>query len=104
MNAAVNLTMMEYVSNVLGVSGSMSEWHSSKEWIKARAYAKTILEPVCARCGKDLEGNDWTIDHMIASDPPNHDISNLQSMCRRCNGYKQDKVLERITWSSDRWQ
>lgn len=82
----------------------MADWHSSKEWAKARAYAKTILEPVCVRCNKDLEGNDWTIDHMIASDPPNHDISNLQSMCRRCNGYKQDKVLERVTWLSDRWQ
>ena len=89
---------------VMHALSPMADWHASKEWIKARAYAKTILEPICARCGKDLEGNDWTIDHMIASDPPNHDISNLQSMCRRCNGFKQDKVLERITWSNERWQ
>jgi len=82
----------------------MADWHSSKEWKDARAYAKTILEPICARCGKDLEGSDWTIDHMVPSDPPNHDISNLQSMCRRCNGYKRDTNLVRVSFLSERWQ
>lgn len=82
----------------------MAEWHNSKEWKLAREHAKTLLDPVCARCNKDLEGSDWTIDHMIASDPPNHDISNLQSMCRRCNGYKRDTILERVSFLSDRWQ
>jgi 5-methylcytosine-specific restriction endonuclease McrA len=82
----------------------MAEWHKSPEWQKARAYAKTILEPVCVRCSKDLEGEDWTIDHIIPSDPPNHDISNLQSMCRRCNGYKRDTILTRVSFVSDRWQ
>ena len=52
----------------------------------------------------DKNGNDWTIDHIIPSDPPNHDISNLQSMCRRCNGYKSDRVMERVAFTSDRWQ
>lgn len=82
----------------------MADWHESKEWHKARAYAKTILDPVCVRCNKDLEGSDWTIDHIIPSDPPNHDISNLQSMCRRCNGYKSDRVMERISFVAERWQ
>jgi len=82
----------------------MADWHSSREWKLAREHAKTLLDPVCARCNKDLEGSDWTIDHMIASDPPNHDISNLQSMCRRCNGYKRDTLLERVSFVSDRWQ
>ncbi len=82
----------------------MAQWHDSPEWKKARAYAKTVLDPICVRCNKDLEGSDWTIDHIIPSDPPNHDISNLQSMCRRCNGYKSDTILNRVSFVSDRWQ
>ena len=81
----------------------MADWHDSPEWRKARAYAKTILEPICTICHKALEGNDWTIDHIIASNPPNHDINNLQSMCRECNGRKQDKTMTRITWKNPRW-
>lgn len=84
----------------------MATWHDSKEWHKARAYAKTILEPVCAICLKELEGSDWTIDHIIAAGAtgePNHDINNLQSLCRECNGRKQDKTLQRQTWRSPRW-
>jgi len=42
-----------------------SEWHSSTAWKKARAHAKTLLDPVCAVCGKELHGWDWTIDHII---------------------------------------
>jgi 5-methylcytosine-specific restriction endonuclease McrA len=71
----------------------MADWHSSSDWAKARAYAKTVLEPYCATCNKELIGNDWTIDHIVPSNPPNHDLSNLQSMCRECNGRKQDKNL-----------
>ena len=63
----------------------MSNWHDTPEWRKARAYAKTILEPICALCGKHLEGKDWTIDHIVppGDGEPNHDISNLQSACNR---------------------
>jgi 5-methylcytosine-specific restriction endonuclease McrA len=83
----------------------MSEWHDTPEWRKARAYAKTVLEPICVSCGKHLHGRDWTIDHIVppGNGEPNHDISNLQSMCNRCNGKKQDKTLSRITWLNDRW-
>jgi 5-methylcytosine-specific restriction endonuclease McrA len=84
----------------------MSKWHSSNEWAKARAYAKTVLEPVCVTCGAHLSGADWTIDHITPAKDgePNHDISNLQSMCRQCNGRKQDKTLERTAWLSPRWK
>ena len=63
----------------------MADWHKSKEWAKAREYAKTVLDPICAQCGAHLTGGDWTIDHIIPpkhTGEPNHDISNLQSMCR----------------------
>jgi 5-methylcytosine-specific restriction endonuclease McrA len=83
----------------------MSDWHSKSAWIKARTYAKTVLEPTCTICQKDLEGDDWTIDHIIApgDDEPNHNIENLQSMCRACNGRKQDRVLQRATWKNPRF-
>jgi len=51
-------------------------------------------------------GGDWTIDHIVAAGAtgePNHDISNLQSMCRACNGRKADKVMTRAAWRSPRW-
>lgn len=82
----------------------MAEWHQSKEWAAARSYAKTILEPICSICNKDLDGNDWTIDHIIPNDPPNHDIHNLQSMCRACNGRKQDRTYVRTTWRNPRFK
>jgi 5-methylcytosine-specific restriction endonuclease McrA len=83
----------------------MSNWHDSAEWRKARAYAKTVLDPICAICGKELIGPDWTIDHIQApgDGEPNHDIANLQSACRKCNGRKQDKNQERVTWLSPKW-
>ncbi len=84
----------------------MSDWHSSNAWIKARAYAKTVLDPVCATCNKELTGSDWTIDHIIApmGDEPNHNIENLQSMCRSCNGRKQDRELKRVPWINPRFK
>lgn len=83
----------------------MADWHNSKEWVKARAYAKTVLDPICSTCGVELMGGDWTIDHIIppGKGEPNHDISNLQSMCRPCNGRKQDRTLTRTAWRSPRW-
>jgi 5-methylcytosine-specific restriction endonuclease McrA len=83
----------------------MADWHKSSEWKKAREYAKTVLDPVCVSCGAHLIGGDWTIDHIIPprDGEPNHDISNLQSMCRACNGRKQDRTLTRTVWTSPRW-
>lgn len=84
----------------------MADWHSSNAWRIAREQAKTVLDPICATCGKELEGNDWTIDHIIApgNGEPNHNIENLQSMCRACNGRKQDRTYKRVPWRNDRWK
>ncbi len=82
----------------------MANWHDSTEWKTARTNAKKYLTPVCVTCNKDLEGNDWTIDHIIASNPPNHDLTNLQSMCRECNGRKQDRKQTRIAFISHKWR
>lgn len=81
------------------------DWHDTTAWKKARAYAKTQLENKCALCQKWVEGEDWTIDHIIPpnGDEPNHDLANLQTLCRRCNSQKQDKSLRRIPWASTRW-
>lgn len=83
----------------------MSDWHDTPAWRKARAYAKTILDPICAICSKQLDGNDWTIDHIIPprDGQPDHDLSNLQSMCRECNSRKKDRILERANWINTRW-
>jgi 5-methylcytosine-specific restriction endonuclease McrA len=85
----------------------MADWHNTKEWRQARAYAKTILEPRCVVCHAELLGNDWTIDHISSpshtSGIPDHSIDNLQSMCRSCNSKKQDKTMVRIEWKSQRW-
>lgn len=79
----------------------MARNHNSPEWVKARANAKKYLDPICVICGKELIGSDWTIDHI---DPQGTDeLDNLQSMCRECNGRKQDKILKRIPWKNDRW-
>jgi 5-methylcytosine-specific restriction endonuclease McrA len=63
------------------------------------------LDPICVSCAKELSGGDWTIDHIIppGDGEPNHDINNLQSLCRACNGRKQDRVLQRVTWRNPRY-
>jgi 5-methylcytosine-specific restriction endonuclease McrA len=83
----------------------MAKWHESNEWRVARAYAKTVLDPVCVVCTKELIGSDWTIDHIVPPGEglPNHDINNLQSMCRECNSRKSDKVQQRINWLNPKW-
>jgi len=84
----------------------LADWHNSKEWNKARAYAKTVLDPECVICGAELTGGDWTIDHIrppSVTGEPNHDIANLQSLCRVCNGRKSDKTAVRAAWKNSRW-
>lgn len=84
----------------------MADWHNSLAWKKARAHAKTVLDPVCVICNKDLAGWDWTIDHITppGDNEPNHSLENLQSMCRECNGRKQDRTLKRVPWHNKRWK
>lgn len=85
----------------------MSDWHDTKAWRDARAMARKILEPVCTLCHADLVGADFTIDHIVppsqTGGKPNHDLSNLQALCRSCNGRKQDRYLVRTTWINPRW-
>lgn len=59
---------------------------------------------VCAYCGKQLEGDDATVDHVIAKAAGGtDDAANAVASCRRCNGRKQDKALLRVTWINSRW-
>ena len=73
------------------------------------AQRKRVLDRdgwVCTSCGKALEGADATVDHIepIADDPDRiYEDHELASMCRRCNGIKQDRVLVRLAWFNPRW-
>lgn len=87
--------------------------HSSRgsAWNKTR---KRILDRdgwICTACGKDLVGDDATVDHIVAKAvwiregrPGNPDSDdNLVSLCRSCNSRKQDGSLPRINWTNPRW-
>ncbi len=59
---------------------------------------------VCCDCGKGLEGDDATADHVIPKAAGGRDeLSNLRALCRACNGKKQDKTLVRLNWVNTRW-
>ena len=91
----------------------MSE-HSSRGtvWQKTR---RRILDRdgwTCRFCGKHLEGDDATVDHIIAKavwvregrpGDPDAD-SNLLAACRSCNSSKQDSDSgPRINYYNPRW-
>lgn len=60
----------------------------------------------CAYCGKDLVGDDATVDHLEAianSDTRDYQDDELVSACRRCNAAKSDKPLVRLGYRSPRW-
>lgn len=59
---------------------------------------------VCAYCGKVLEGDDATADHVVPKAGGGRDeLLNLVAACRACNGAKQDKTLMRVNWVNTRW-
>ena len=61
---------------------------------------------ICTACGRHLEGDDATVDHV---DPIAHNTGKtyrddeLVSLCRVCNGRKQDRLLIRHDWWNPRW-
>lgn len=56
----------------------------------------------CVYCGNT---QNLQADHIIplAAGGPAFDINNLQTLCRDCNGKKQDKVQVRMPWKNPRW-
>lgn len=68
-------------------------------WDTIRAYVLKRDGYVCAYCHKQLEGSDATVDHILAKENGGTDDAyNLVSACRRCNGRKSDKLIERRLW------
>lgn len=55
----------------------------------------------CFYCGKILEGNDFTIDHVIDKQDGGYDDAiNLVPACRNCNGHKSSTMIRRIGFAS----
>lgn len=86
--------------------------HSSKgaAWERLKVQVWTRDGWVCSSCGNDItRGNadaahDATVDHIVAKAAGGADVmSNLVSMCRRCNGTKQDRSYVRVDWWSTEW-
>lgn len=83
----------------------MSEQSSrGSGWDKVRLKVLDRDAWTCFYCGKHLEGNDATADHIIAKASGGTDtLDNLVAACRRCNGIKQDRTLVRLPWINTRW-
>ncbi|GAA2082239.1 hypothetical protein GCM10009840_17940 [Pseudolysinimonas kribbensis] len=59
---------------------------------------------VCTYCGKALEGDDATADHVTPREAGGRDeMTNLVAACRTCNGRKSDRELMRVDWFNTRW-
>lgn len=83
----------------------MSEQSSrGPEWERVR---KAVLDRdgwLCVYCGKQLEGSDATVDHILARDNGGLDeMSNLVAACRADNGRKGARMLFRINYVNPRW-
>lgn len=74
------------------------------EWKRLR---KAVLERDawrCTACGKELEGRDATVDHVVPyTGPESNVMHNLVALCRSCNSTKQDRLIVRIDWFSRKW-
>ena len=61
---------------------------------------------VCAACGKDLAGDDATVDHIVpvaVSGATSWTDDELVSLCRVCNSRKGATVGARLDYRSPRW-
>ena len=83
-----------------------SDFYRSKEWREFRARMLNELDHVCVACGDEPTGFDLTLDHIIPrSKRPDLALepTNVQVMCRTCNGTKQDRLQVRHSLFNDQW-
>lgn len=74
------------------------------EWKKLRRAVLDRDGWRCAACGKDVEGRDATVDHVIPyTGPESNVMHNLITLCRSCNSTKQDRTLVRLPWFRSSW-
>lgn len=74
------------------------------EWEATRLRILNRDGWICGYCGKALEGQDATVDHIIPIDAGGTDDDhNLIAACRSDNGRKSNKVVIRTTWLNPRW-
>lgn len=71
------------------------------------ALRKRVLDRdgwTCVYCGKPLEGDDATADHITPKDAGGEDAEwNLVASCRADNGRKSNKVMIRMPWFNRTW-
>lgn len=61
---------------------------------------------VCAYCGKDLVGDDATVDHInpvARNEDHNYSDDELVSACRSCNSSKQDRTVVRTFYVNQKY-
>lgn len=74
------------------------------EWAAIRLFILNRDGWLCQYCGKHLEGDDATADHVTPKDAGGtDDPTNLVAACRACNGRKTNKLLTRMPWFNPRW-
>jgi 5-methylcytosine-specific restriction endonuclease McrA len=70
------------------------EWgdpfYCGKAWRSTREAVLIRDEYVCQYCGKELHGDDATVDHVIERQDGGleYDMTNLKAACRTCNSRK----------------
>ena len=74
------------------------------EWAATRLRVLNRDGWICVYCGKHLEGDDATADHVIPKDAGGtDDDSNLVASCRADNGRKSNKTMIRMNWFNPNW-
>jgi 5-methylcytosine-specific restriction endonuclease McrA len=74
-----------------------------------RTLRLAILERdgyICQECGKETQGADATVDHIIPAQitgTPNNSPSNLRTLCRSCNSAKGTSMLKRLAFIKPGW-
>lgn len=64
---------------------------------EVRKYVFTRDKYQCQSCGQTHQETGLTIDHIIPlAKGGSNDISNLQTLCQKCNQRKTDKIDDRF--------